>query len=175
MSLATEHLENAVSIAPDFFEAHVALARQYRAGGRIEDAATHWIRAAGIRGHDAGPLVELGRLYMERGDAGAALAVLERAVNRDPKDPAATYYYAFVLYQDGQYHVAEVTLKQFLKRDSRVGAIELLLASVFTKQQKPDDALEQINAYLEQNPEGANRLMALELRKRLMAVMSANN
>lgn len=84
---ATERLEQAIRIAPDFFEAHVALAKQYRAAGRIGDAETHWTKAAEIRGHDAGPLVELGRLYMERGDASAALSVLERAVDRDPKDP----------------------------------------------------------------------------------------
>jgi thioredoxin-like negative regulator of GroEL len=169
----TERLEQVVAMAPDYFDAHMALARQYRTAGRTGDAEKHWTRAAEIRGHDAEPLVEIGRLYIERKDAASAASILERASGADPKSPAAHYYYALALYQDGQYLESQTTLQRFLDRYAPPGIFRLLLAHVFIKQQRLEDALQQIDTYLEQNPDEANRSTALETRRQLMEILSS--
>jgi tetratricopeptide (TPR) repeat protein len=172
---AIARLEQAVELAPDFFEAHVTLAEQYRGLERFADAETQWIRAAEIRVHDAWPLVELGRMYTEQEDWGIALDILERAVDRDPKNAAGVYYFSLALYESSEYDAAETLLSDFLRRYPGTGPLQLMLANVLIRQNRPIDAVEQIDAFLDQHPEDLNRAAALETRKQLLNFLLTAN
>jgi len=57
--------------------------------GDVEAAEAAWLRAEALSDGEAAPSVNLARLYLSTGREAEALAAAERAVARDPDDPAA--------------------------------------------------------------------------------------
>ena len=95
------------------------------------------------------------------------MAVLREAVRLEPRSPAARYYLGYALYKLAQLDEAENALIRALELD-QASATRLMLANVYRQQQKYDRALEQLDAYLEENPEGEEREAVGDLRSRLL-------
>jgi len=164
---AIERLEKALRLAPDFYEARNNLGVQYQKSGRLEDAESEFRRAHELNRNAAQPLINIGSLWLEQGNFQPALVVLREAVRLEGRSPAALYYLGYALYKLEQLDEAENLLIRALELD-RASTTRLMLANVYRQQQKYDRALEQLEAYLEENPEGEERDAVGDLRSSLL-------
>ena len=164
---AIERLEKALRLAPDFYEARNNLGVQYQKSGRFEEAESEFRRAHELNRTAAQPLINIGSLWLEQSDFQPALVVLREAVRLEPRSPAALYYLGYALYKLEQLDEAENLLIRALEID-RASTTRLMLANVYRQQQKYDRALEQLEAYLEENPQGEERDAVGDLRSRLL-------
>ena len=178
---AVEGLQRAIKLAPDFYEAQQTLGIQYLALQKYDDAETALLRARDLSPKAAEPLTNLGTLYYQRGetaiDAGhsdeAAAAfqkseeALEEAIRRNPLSPSAHSYLGAALYKTGAYERAESMLKRALELDEDQSNARLMLINVYTKSARYNDALEQINTFLDKNPKAPQRGALEDIKQKI--------
>ena len=165
---AIEILTGVLKIAPDFYNAHNTLGTLYQKTGRFTEAEDEYRRARELNPKSADPLVNLGSLFIDeaavytadRNIAGKilddALDILEESLKMKRSAPAY-YFLGSANYRSSFYEEAELNFKRALALDSHMGASQLMLANVYIKQQKWQDALEHLDAYLTDNPSAPDR------------------
>lgn len=168
---AAERLERVVEMAPDFYAGWVDLGNQYNATGEIEDAVAAYEKAIALDPEAALAYVDLGALHYQEGerqrtdgDAEAALAAyieadtsLERAIELDPRSVEAYFNLGATLYRVGQYEVAEAALLRAIEIGGPHAQARLTLLNVYNRVGAYEEALEQANAFLEENPNAPER------------------
>lgn len=189
---AVEHLEKAVQLAPDYYDALNKLGVEYLKDRRYRDAETVLNRAHDINKNDPLPLTNLGVLYFQEGEKLAsdnsgddatlvqeveslqkkAVRVLEEALRLDPLEPRVNFYLGTALYRVGSYERAESLLVNALQRDMTMHQARMTLINIYSRQQRYDAALEQITAYLKANPEAPEREQLEAFRDRIKEVLA---
>jgi Tfp pilus assembly protein PilF len=168
---AIERLEEAVELAPEYYDALNKLGIEYLKVGRYRDAEAILERARDLGPRDPRPLLNLGMLFLQEAptreasqNAGAGLesyeraaGLLEEAVQLDPLAPEANYYLGSALYQTGDLDRAEYFLQEALGLDTDLHDARLALLNVYTRQQRYPEALEQLRAYLRQVPDSPQK------------------
>jgi Flp pilus assembly protein TadD len=168
---AVEGLQRAIKLAPDFYEAQYTLGVQYLALEKYDDAESALVRARDLSPKAPEPLVNLGRLYYQRGetqsDAGKreeaaatfqkSADALEEAIRQNPLSASAHSSLGAALYKIASYERAETILKKALELDENEHNARLMLLNVYTKGARYSDALEQANIYLAKNPRAPQR------------------
>ena len=180
---AMKMLETVIKTVPEFNQAHNALGTLYQKMGRYQDAEREYNTAQRLDVHSSEPLVNLGSLYIqvaeqaraknETANFGAALDQAVRALNQairiDPDSAKAYYFLGTTYYTGGQFVKAEDYLIHALQLEKGMGNAELELANVYMKQQKWNDALEFLDAYLRDNPKAADRNQVQQTREKVAA------
>jgi tetratricopeptide (TPR) repeat protein len=174
-------LERAVGLAPDYYDALNRLGAEYLRAGLLAEAEPVLLRARDLGPNDPLPLTNLGSLYFQAGEAQRALSpgqvgespdpaflkavdVLEEAVRLDPLLPRAHYYLGAALYRVGAQESAEARLLDALGLDPTLHEARLTLLNVYTRSGRYPDALDQISAYLEADPNTPQRAQLEALR-----------
>ncbi len=168
---AVELVERALDLAPDFYEAQIMLGGEYSRLGRHVDAETAYRRAWDISpGRELAPL-NLGVLYYQDADRARmdgnepqaiarleqARDVLDEAIQRNPVSADALFYLGATLYGLGAYQEAEQALVRSLDLDTRDGQARLMLVNVYARVGLLEEALDQANRFLEENPDSPQR------------------
>jgi tetratricopeptide (TPR) repeat protein len=181
MGSVIEHLQRAVKLAPDFYEAQTALGAQYLKILKFPESETALMRAKDLSPNAAEPVINLGKLYylraQEQSDAGKsdeaaaafrkALAFLEESVRRDPASAPANSYLGAALYKTGSYDEAESKLNRALELDAQETDAGLMLINVYVKQTHYDKALALIKTFLTKNPRTPHRTSLESMQARL--------
>jgi Flp pilus assembly protein TadD len=169
---AIAHLEKAVELAPDYYDALNKLGAEYIRSGRHIEAEVVLDRARTLNPNDPLPLTNLGILYLKQGEriefvaavkAGSeseapltffdkAVEVFEKALRLNPLSPRASFYLGTALYKAGVDERAEPLLLNALDLDGQMHEARLPLIYVYSRHQRCDDARKQISAYLVANP-----------------------
>src|SRR5262249_6495108 len=145
---ATSELEEAVRIAPDFFQARNDLGKAYRTAGRLDDAEREFLSAERLNEKSAEPLIQLSGLYIDRNQPELAVKAGEEAVKKDSHSASAYYNLGFAFYRVSRLDAAENALKKALALAPTAGQIHLLLANVYLKQQDWNQLRSQLDSYL---------------------------
>jgi tetratricopeptide (TPR) repeat protein len=183
---ALAHLEKAVKLAPEYYEALNKLGLEYLRSGRFHEAEAILERACAINPNDPLPLLNLGISHFKEGEALApaaagkadggsrpdeesyrkAVEVLEKALSLDPRSTDASFHLGLALYKTGAYERAELLLLNTLALDGGRHEARLALLNIYNRQRRYKEALQQISAYLEANPDSSRReqLMALKIQ-----------
>jgi Tfp pilus assembly protein PilF len=146
-----EHLQKALKIAPDFYDAHFQLGLHCAPFDQPQ-AEKALRRAAQLNSRVADPLVVLGFLYLQTSRLNEAIEVLDRAVELDPSSARPLYYLGSALYKAGQMARAEMVLKKSLSLDPTNHPVRLILVNTYLKGDKPAEALQEVEAYLKEAP-----------------------
>ena len=77
-------LEQAIQIDPSSDAVYLNLAGYYARQHRVLEALENYKRAAAVNSQSALPLIEIGRIYLERGQTDRALDQLNAALDLDP-------------------------------------------------------------------------------------------
>jgi Tfp pilus assembly protein PilF len=165
---AIVQLEEAVRIAPDFYQAHDELGKLYKAVGRLDDAEKEFMTAKRLNESSADPLIQLSSLYIDRGEPELAVRAGEEAVRKDSRSASAFFNLGLALYRISRLDRAEDVLKQALALAPSAGQVRLLLANVYLKRHDYDNVRVQLDAYLAQNPQGDLRAAAEKMRDEIM-------
>lgn len=169
---ATELMEETIRLAPNFYRAHNDLGALLENAGKPEDAENHYVRARELNPRAPEPLINLGILCIRRDEFDNAILLLEQAARMSPPHPKASYNLGIALYKAGRYEDAEKALLRAWRLDESYPPVRLMLANVYLKTQAYEKALEQIDSYLRENPNGEDRAAAQEVRSRLLAVLA---
>lgn len=177
---AVERLERAIQLAPDFYEAQNNLGAQYLRAQRHADAEKAFEHARDLNPEAAEPMLNLGTLHYQQGEIqsdarkeeaaaafGKAVEFLEEAIRRNPALASAHHYLGAALYKTGSYERAESTLRRALDLDSKLVEAELMLVNVYTRQNRFDEAVRQINSYLERNPKAPQRASLEKIKQQI--------
>jgi tetratricopeptide (TPR) repeat protein len=166
------HLQNALKIAPNFYDAHFQLGLHYVPLDQAQ-AEQPLIRAAELNPRLADPLVVLGFLYLQTSRLNEAIEVLDRAVELDPTSARPLYYLGSGLYTTGQMTRAEKVLKKSLSLDPTIHPARLILVNIYLKGDKPADALQELEAYLKEEPQAPETAAAVQMRDQLRLHLQA--
>ena len=174
---AMKRLQEALKLAPDFYHAHNNLGVIYQKLGQYREAEKEYQTARELSPTSQQPLVNLGSLFIQEADSreadgrrvvgqllDAAMDLLDEAIRMRPLSVMAHYYLGAANYKSGFYKEAEASLNRAHELDPRMGMIRLMLANVFMKQSKWEDVLEQLNAYLKENPKASDRAAIDQMR-----------
>ena len=166
---AAKLFEEAIRLAPHFYKAHNELGLIYHGSGKPTDAENHYVRARELNPRAPEPLINLGILCIQRHELDNAILLLEQAARMSPPHPKAFLNLGIAHYKVGRYNDAEKALLRAQRLDGNIPEVRLMLANVYLRTGAYDQALAQIDGYLEENPNGENRASAEEVRARLLA------
>ncbi len=176
---AMKLLEQAIQTAPNFYHAHNNLGLLYQAMKRYADAEKEYKRSREINAKSDRPLVNLGAMYIEQAgltkndsdEAGKlldkALDALEQAVKINSHSANAYYLLATANYKSSFLEEAEAAVKKAHDIDPHLSAAHLLLANIYIRQEKWQDVIENLDAYLKENPKAPDRSFVEQMRAKV--------
>jgi tetratricopeptide (TPR) repeat protein len=143
---AIEDYQRAIRLNPGYAEAHYNLADAYEEIPDYDKALEEYQRAINADFTFYPAYNNLSRLYiLRRRDCGAALRLLDRAMNLKPQEPSVQYSlyknYGWANFELRQLGQAEQNLKTAVTLDADRGAAHCLLAKVRDAQGKGASAL----------------------------------
>ena len=154
---AIDHLERALEIAPDFYEAHLQLGLTHQREERRAQAISSLERAAELNEASAEARTWLGRLYFETGEFQRAVAALSERLELGAPSGNDHFYIGSSYYRLGNLAAAEQNLLRAAQTETEEsGQARLQLFNVYIRSGQPRKALEQLDAYLEEFPDAPN-------------------
>ena len=179
-------LEEAIELAPDFYEAQNALGSEYQAIGRRDDAVRHLLIAKDLNPNGATPALRLGIIYLQDNDSqtaggnleaaraslDSAVENLETAVELDPRSEIGQYYLGAAYSKTGDSEQALDRLNRALAINEQFHDVRLVLFNVYLARREYDQALDQLSSYLEGYPESPQRNAVEQAKAQLERQMS---
>lgn len=183
---AREQLEFAVTLAPSFYDAWIALARLSEGQERTQQAMSAYERAAEANPNGILAQINLGALHYQQGELkraqqdltaldeyGQAREWLIRSIRFDPSSPVARFYLGATLYRLGSYEdSAEWLLGAVALDGGYARSARSMLINVYARQQRYDAALEQAELFLLENPDAPERETIERVRGQIEAAMN---
>ena len=166
---AIKQFEQAIRIAPEFYQAHNELGLAYKQAGRFEDAERAFLKAHEVNDSSADPLVNLTSLYIDENKNDRAVETGEEAVKKNSRSASAFFNLGMALYKLAMLDRAENALKKALELAPKMASVRLMLANVYLKARNRDKLMEQLDSYLAENPKGEMRQTVEEMREKLLA------
>lgn len=163
-----KYLEDAVRLAPEFYDAHNELGIAYKHARRVEDAEREFLRAHELNQSNADPLVNLTSLYIDENKPDRAVTTAEEAVKANSRSAPAFFNLGMALYKMAKLDRAEAALKKALELAPRMSTVRLMLANVYLKLRNRDKLMEQLDSYLAENPQGDQRQAVQEMRQQVL-------
>lgn len=176
---ALMHLEEALSIFPDFYAARNALGIVYQRMGRFRDGEREFKLAADLNPRSVAPLLNLGGLFIEEAESNPgqyasrtllndALGNLQTALRLQPASPLGHYLTGLVYYKTAFYEEAEDHFERALDGGPNMSFVNLALANVYIHLQEWDSVLARLDTYLRENRFAANRDEVRQVRARIV-------
>ena len=170
---AMKSFENAIKIAPDFYQAHTELGILYKRAGRVNDAETEFIKAHELNRTNIEPLLNLTTLYIDENKPERAVSASEEAVKANSRSAPAFFNLGIALYKAAMLDKAEVALKRALELAPKMASVRLMLANVYMKLHQYDNLMEQLNTYIAENPHGEQLQAVTQMRDQLLKAKEA--
>jgi cytochrome c-type biogenesis protein CcmH/NrfG len=181
---AIGHFEQAIKIAPEFYHAFNNLGVAYVRLQRFREGETAYRRAKEINPKAEQPLLNLAILYINESDMHRAegrsvygkylddaMDCLDEAIKLRPRSAMAHFFLGTAYYKSDFLDEAEKTLKLSQEFDPEFGKTRIMLVNVYTKQRRLKDALDQVDAFLRENPRAEEREAIQELRQKILKGM----
>jgi tetratricopeptide (TPR) repeat protein len=178
---AVPYFEEAVKIAPDFFDAWNNLGIAYVRQQRLTDGETAYKRARDLNPKSHRPLLNLAIAYIAESEQHRsegrkvygkylddAMDCLDAAIKLRPRSAMSHYYLGTAYYKSDFYEEAEASLKAALELNPQFEGNRVMLVNVYIKQRRLRDALAQIDAFLKEHPKAQERPAMEELRQKVV-------
>ena len=173
-------LEELVKATPEFYEAHSMLGAIYQRRGQFRDAEQQYNTFRDLRPKSAIPLLNLATLYLQEAEANEkegrfvvgvmyddALHMLQNAARLEPGNARVFFLLGVLFYRAHSDALAEGSLNQALFIEPYLGSARLALSNLYVRQKKWNEARNQLDKYLSDNPFAADRAQVETFRARL--------
>lgn len=179
ISDARRRLESIVRETPDSYDGHRLLATAYRQSRSYADAEKAYRAALNLRPRAAAPLIDLGSLYLEQIENGTATPdavyplldkarrVLLQVVQTNPDASYAHHLLGVTYYKSKLNREAEASFRRALELEPRLGDAHLGLVNVYIRANNWSAVLAEIDIYLKENPNAADREQLLSKRSQV--------
>jgi Flp pilus assembly protein TadD len=120
------------------------------------------------------PLINLGGLYILRENFERAIEILRAATAMTPESAEAYYNLGIALFRSRRLRAAEVPLLRAVELHPELPGLRLTLAEVYLRMRSGARAVEQLEAYLNENSEGKWRAVAQRMLAAARAIRDSS-
>jgi tetratricopeptide (TPR) repeat protein len=167
MKAATEHLQNAMQTAPDFYPAYNELGRVYMEQSNFAGAEEQFQQAIKLNQTDPEAYLNLGNVYLLNHHYEQALKSVQAGLQRDPQSALGKFLLGSVYERLGKMREAEQALQETLQLDPRMAKAHLELVNVYLAGKKQPEAIAQLKQFLKAAPNDPLAPRVKEVLKRL--------
>ena len=155
---AVKQLNEALKIFPDYFLASQQLGLVLVEGKQYQQAIRFLVKAVEVNPKAVPSYLALGIASLKLGRPDLAIDALDRARRLDDKSYRVHYFMGLSFLELNRLNEAENSLKESYKigGPSKVAAVRLHLASIYSKQGNTLAAITELQTYLRDNPKATN-------------------
>ncbi len=181
---ALEHLERAVAMAPEYYDAWIDLGGYYDRAGRHDDAMNAFLKANAVNSRGALAMLNIGTLYYRQGDrertqgnAGSSQSYaegrqwLEKSLDLDSSSATARFYLGATYFRLNLLAESEQMLQSALRSEKTHAQTRVMLMNVYSRQGRYQDALREADAFLSENADAPERENILRVKAQLEAAL----
>ena len=182
---AIEHLQRALELAPDYYDARIKLGGEHLELDRFREAEAAFQQAFELSPNRALAPLNLGVLHYKEGDLQAtggnleeaagsfqqAIGFLLEAIRLNPLSGDALFYLGATFYKSGLYDEAEQSLQRALEIVGDHAQARLTLMNLYARQARYEEALDQAGAFLEENPDSPQRAAIERAKSQIEAAL----
>lgn len=152
---AVKLLREAIEAYPQFYAAHVVLGEQFDKLKKYPEAEDAYQKAVVLKSDAPGAHTGLGILLVKQKKYADAVPHLRRSVELDKRSSPAYLALGLAEMMTGDYPSSETNLLRAYEL-SKPTIAHIYLANLYDLQHQPAKAIEQLEAYLKENPESSN-------------------
>jgi len=149
---AIRHFGKAVAIAPAFYVARNSLGLMYLAKMDFRDAEEQFLEVLKINPSDDEAYFNLGNAYLLSGHFPEAEQAVRGGLEHRPGSAFGELLLGMIYSRSGDKQRAEQLLRQSLETDSTMSKARLELANLYIKENRPQDAISELKAFLKSSP-----------------------
>lgn len=149
---AVKLLQEAIAAYPQFYSAHTALAEQYDKLKRYSEAEAAYQEALKLKSDRAEAHVGLGVVLVKQKRYAEAIPPLRRSIEIEKQSSAPYLFLGLAEMMTGDYQAAEPDLLRAYEIGKPTLA-HIYLANLYDLRHEPAKAIEQLQAFLKENPE----------------------
>jgi tetratricopeptide (TPR) repeat protein len=164
---AIKHYQEAVKLAPDFYPAHNNLGTLYLSQRNIDAAEAAFSEVIKLNSTDANAYFNLGNVFFLTQRYEDAERVLHEGLSRQSLSAFGHYLLGSVRVRRGRYPEAEPSLQRAIRLDPEMPNVRLELVNLYLVQQRKDDAIRELQAFVELFPDDPMLEKVEELLARL--------
>lgn len=155
---AIKRLNEALKIFPNYFLASQQLGLLHVESEQYQKAISFLVKAVEINPKAGPSYLALGIASLKLGRADLAIDALQRARQLDDKSFRVHFFLGLAFLELNRLDEAENSLKESYKLggSSKIASARLHLASLYSKQGKTLEAINELQAYLRDNPKATN-------------------
>jgi tetratricopeptide (TPR) repeat protein len=168
------HLEKAVSLYPDFIDAHLLLGTVYMDGQQWERAEAELRRTLEINPKLAAAFFALGEVYRRQKDYDAAEKALREGLKLEPRSHQGHLNLGRVYFDRDDLAKAGPEVGQAIQLKPDFAEAHLLAGNILLRARQPENALQMFEQYLRLEPRGAFAAQARELVARIKQALAGN-
>ena len=151
LTLAKDYAEKAVTLEPEDYDTHWALAYVYQAQGELEKALSAYVSALELNRNDADMLVEMTETLCCLGRHADAVSQIERAMTMNPRYPEwYRWMFGWVLYHLCEYKRSNEKLEKIIRPNNEV---RLIIAANYAQLGEAEKAAKALKRFQKQRPD----------------------
>ncbi|HXG91202.1 MAG TPA: tetratricopeptide repeat protein [Blastocatellia bacterium] len=163
---AIKHFQEAIAIHPSLYSAHAGMGEQLSKLRRYDEAAAAYQKAIEIKPDRAEAYTGLGTVLVKQKKYGEALAPLRRSIELEKQSSTPYLLLGLSEMMTGDYQSAESDLLRAYEIGKPTVA-HIYLANLYDLRGEPEKAIEQLQAFLKENPETPDSRQIREVIERL--------
>jgi tetratricopeptide (TPR) repeat protein len=152
--VAISQFKKAIEIYPDFYDAHIALARLYMDTGEWDKAEAGLRQALRINPKAVAPMVSLGEVYRRAKRYQEGVKVLEEALKVDTNSWESNFTLGRIYWELKDIVKAGRYVARSLELEPNIAEAHLLAGNIFIRAGLPSNALIEYEEYLRLAPSG---------------------
>jgi predicted Zn-dependent protease len=166
-SEAIRHFNKAIRISPDFYEARNNLGLVYLTKKEFPEAEKQFGEVVRLNPSDEQAYFNLGNAYLLNQQLPEAEHTIKLGLDHRPDSAFGMLLLAMVFSRNGDRVHAEQLLRQCLQADSSMSKARLALVNIYLQQDKKNEAIVELKAFLKSSPADPFAPKAQEVLTRL--------
>ena len=168
--------QQAISLAPGYYEAHYQLAMAYLSLGNNAEAEKSFRKSIEVSGDNCGEAeVRLGTILLDQGNAGGGEKAIRRGLQLSPNFWLGHYELGRALLNAKHIHEAQDSAEQARLLAPGTAIVYRLLANIHLQENDYAALQQDIDEYLRLDPDSPAGLRAKELREQIQQKMARDN
>lgn len=169
-----EHLQKAVSLYRNFFEAHMLLGTAYLDEHKLDKSEESLRRALELKPKTVAALFALGEVYREQKKYDEAEKVLKQGLQEDERNAQGRFTLGRVYYDKGEIAKAGPEVGRAITLKPDFAEAHLLAGNILLRARQAENALAEFQAYLKLAPKGEFAEQARQMVEKIKSALAQN-
>lgn len=168
-------LQQAVSIAPGFYEAYYQIGMAYLTLGARDDAEKSFRKSVEVSNDKYGePVIGLASFLIDTGDLAQSEKMTRHGLELSPNSWFGHYQLGRILFNENKIADAQKSAEQARSLDPNALIVYRLLANIHISQKNYSALIQDLDAYIKLDPDSPAGVRAKEIRKQVAEQVAKN-